>query len=78
MMVKFARGSNKIQVPKRCTKVHTSMAATISKANTELEVPKIIKKAPPGEREAKTDCSKKGLKRSPWKQSIMQTTLISA
>jgi len=46
MRVKIGRGSNKIQIPKRCTKAHTSMAATISKANTELEVPKIIKKAP--------------------------------
>ena len=40
---------------------HTSLAATISKANTELEVHKFINKAPPRERErereAKKDCS---------------------
>jgi len=59
-MVKFARGSNKIQVPKRCTKVHTSMAATISKANTKLEVPKIIKKAPQEREKLKLTVQRKG------------------
>lgn len=43
---KLQKGQNKTQVPKRCTKAHTSLAATISKANTELEVPSFIKKAP--------------------------------
>ena len=82
MLRNCQRARTNSKYPKDGTKgSHTSFQLPFPKPTLNLEVPKIIK-APPREKErekeAKKDCSKKELKRSPWKQSIMQTTLISA